>query len=157
MKNLIKNLLKIEKVYAHCDIPCSIYDAYPMQIAAHTVLRMVHLIQQLDKNDPEYHHKLARYTAVKEEHAELCKHEVRVLWGDYFKPEHVEQFPELQQLVWDILKQASAARQRVDEEAAKKLIELVHKLAEIFWKTKGLKPKKVPAPYPTGEDIVIFE
>ena len=29
---------------------------------------------------------LSRYITVKEEHAELCKHELRVLWADYTWP-----------------------------------------------------------------------
>ncbi len=155
--SFVKNLLGIEKGYAHCDIPCGIYDPHAAQMSAHTVLRMVNLIQQLDKNAPDYFHKFTRYTMVKEEHAELCKHEIRILWGDYFKEEHVQQFPDLPTLVWKALKLGSQARQNVDENIAKELIEVVMQIAEIFWKTKGKTPKRVPSPYPTGGEIVTFE
>ena len=38
--------------YAHCDIPCGIYDPHHAQLAAHTVIRMVDLIGQLEKPGP---------------------------------------------------------------------------------------------------------
>ena len=95
--------------HAHCDIPCGIYDPHLMQIGALTVIRMNQLIAALEKDDQAARHSFARYTLVKEEHAELVKREVRVIFGDYFKPEHVEKFPELPQLTWDILKAGVSA------------------------------------------------
>src|SRR5438128_11715103 len=38
--------------YAHCDIPCGIYDPHHAPMAAHTVVRMIALINQLDKPGP---------------------------------------------------------------------------------------------------------
>src|SRR5213076_41191 len=35
--------------YAHCAIPCGIYDPHHAQVAAHTVVRMIDLINQLEK------------------------------------------------------------------------------------------------------------
>ncbi len=142
---------------AHCDIPCGIYDPHLAQLAAHTVLRMTNLLQQLDKNSGGYGHKLARYTATKEEHAELCKHEIRVLWGDYFKPEHFEKFPELKDLLWKTMIQASKIRQGTEEKDAIALLGSVQRIAEIFWETKGRKPIRVKAPYPTGHEVVLHE
>ena len=46
-----------------------------------------------------------RYIAVKEEHAELAKKELRILWGDYFRPEHLEQHPNLHSLFFTAMKQ----------------------------------------------------
>jgi len=34
----------------------------------------------------EYYNSFSRYVSVKEEHAEKAKHEIRVIWGDYIKP-----------------------------------------------------------------------
>lgn len=116
------------------------------------------LIQDLSKNakdNLEYNHKLARYTDVKEKHAELCKNEVRIIWGDYFKQEHIQKFPETHELVWSIMKAASKARQSTDVNDAKALIDSVNKFAEIFWKTKGLDSVKVKAPYPTEAEMVV--
>lgn len=137
--------------HAHCDIPCGIYDPHHALMAAHTVLRMVNLINEA-KGDT---HRIARLTAIKEQHAEICKHEVRIVWGDYFKPEHVKKFPETHELVWKIMKAASKCKQEVDVKAAEELIEAVNKFAEIFWKTKGVDTVKVKAAgYPTEAAMV---
>lgn len=148
-------LFNFDVAQAHCDVPCGIYDPHQMQVDAHTVLRMIQLMENLDKNNPEYAQTYSRYVAVKEQHAENLKREVRVLWGDYFKPQHQEQFPELTDLVWDIMRIASQARQHVDMNAAKDLLKKVQRLAEIFFETKGKSYAKFPAPYPTGETIVV--
>ncbi|MHA2296757.1 MAG: superoxide dismutase, Ni [Candidatus Hodarchaeales archaeon] len=155
---LIDKLLKPEIAHAHCDIPCGIYDPHLAQVSAHTVIRMVDLINALPNiTDLENTHKFSRYVAVKEEHAEQLKREIRVLWGDYFKPEHVEKFPELPDLIWKVLKLGSKVRQEIDIDASNELLQTVQKIADIFWKTKGLKPTWIKAPYPSGGEIVIHE
>lgn len=149
--------------YAHCDIPCGIYDPHHAQMAAHTVIRMNMLINDLPKpttgDSPaqrqEYEHKIARYTATKEQHAELAKHEVRILWGDYFKPEHVQKYPELHDLVWKVLKAGSKARQEVSMPAAEDLLKATNEIAKIFWDTKGVPTVRGKAPYPTDREIVV--
>lgn len=139
------------KVYAHCDIPCGIYDPHNAQVAAHTVIRMVSLLEEAN-ND---FHAVARLTRVKEDHAELVKHEVRIIWGDYFKPEHLEKYPELHNLVFEIMKLGSKAKQDTDAKVAEDLLSKVQDFAEIFWKSKDLEPKRVKAPYPSGGEIVL--
>ena len=147
----IDRLFPPKKVYAHCDIPCGIYDPHNAQVAAHTVIRMVSLIKEA-KGDA---HAIARLTKVKEDHAEIVKHEVRVIWGDYFKPEHLEKFPNIHHLVFDIMKLGSKAKQGTDEKVAKDLLAKVQEFAEILWKSKDLEPKRVKAPYPSGGEIVL--
>lgn len=137
--------------FAHCDIPCGIYDPHLAQVAAHSVVRMVQLIKQHEGDA----HAVSRYTQVKEEHAEIVKHEVRIIWGDYFKPEMIEKHKDLHELVWKIMKAASKARQNVDMAAAEELLSLVNRFAEIFWETKGIKVQKAKAPYPTEREIVL--
>jgi nickel superoxide dismutase len=147
--------------HAHCDIPCGIYDPHLAQIAALSVIRMNQLIANLEapgegkENADKYHHALARYTTVKEEHAELAKREVRVIWGDYFKPEHSQKFPELHQLTWDILKVAGTARQNINMEAAQELLTKLHRFAEIFWESKGVATKKQSSNQAVGGEIVV--
>lgn len=137
-----------ETAYAHCDIPCGIYDPHQAQIAALTTIRMVQLIEALDSADlnaTEKGARLGRYTATKEEHAELCKHELRVLWGDYFRPEHVEQHPQLHDLIFGAMKIASRVRQEVNADAAQELLARTQEIAEIFWQTKGAGTTKQPS------------
>lgn len=150
-------------VRAHCDIPCGIYDPHLAQIAALTCVRMNQLINDLGdapgpgdkaKNDA-WHNSLARYVAVKEEHAELVKKEVRIIWGDYFKPEHLEQHKDLHNIVFNIMKLGSKVRQNVDLQAAEDLLAEVQKFAEIFWATKDAKTTRVPSRQTVGGELVV--
>ncbi|MBI4236246.1 MAG: superoxide dismutase, Ni [Chloroflexi bacterium] len=148
--------------YAHCDIPCGIYDPHGAQVAAHTVIRMNQLIEALPKPGPNaspqdletYSAKLARYIATKDEHAELCKRELRILWGDYFRPEHLQQYPDLHTLFWNAMKLGSRARQEINMQAAQDLLRNIQQIAEIFWKTKGAEVRRQASRQPTGGEIV---
>lgn len=130
---LLIKLLPPRPVYAHCDIPCGIYDPHTAQLAAQTVLKMVQKIKELPEDDKN---NFVRMVMVKEQHAELCKREVLILWTDYFKAEHLEKFPELHDLVWKTTKLCSDNKRAVDEEKAQQLIESVDKIADIFDQTK---------------------
>jgi len=142
-----------QDIQAHCDIPCGIYDPHTAQIAALTVIRMNQLIQDLPKITPEmsakdretYMHQLSRYVKVKEDHAEICKHELRVIWGDYFKPDHLKTFPDLHTTFWDAMKLASKCRTEANLDSANQLLAKVQQIAEMFWKSKGVDVKKQPS------------
>jgi nickel superoxide dismutase len=125
-------------VYAHCDVPCGIYDPAGAQQAARTVARMVELIGQIDPASTAVadRNKFIRCVTVKEQHAELVKHEVQVIWSDYFKPEHLDAVPDLHAKVWNVLKLASKNKQSVDTEAAAQLEAAVKDFADAFWSTK---------------------
>ena len=160
---LIDRVFLPRAVFAHCDVPCGIYDPHEAQLAAHTVLRMTNMIDELQASSPEppfeerkrIISQISRLTKVKEEHAELIKHEIRVIWGDYLKDEHLKQHKAIHQLVFKIMKQASVARQNVDIKAANELLRMVQMFAEIFWETKGRKVQKVKSGYPTEGVIVL--
>ena len=66
---------------------------------------------QLDK----YGNSLSRYIKVKEEHAEIVKKEIDILWHDYFRPEHLEKYPDLHTKFWNATKLASRNKQNVDK------------------------------------------
>ena len=148
---------------AHCDIPCGIYDPHYAQIAALSVLRMNQLIDALEMPaDPKakadqakYHNSLTRYIAVKEEHAEIVKREVRIIWGDYFKPEHAEKYGDLHATVWNIMKLASKNKQEANTQAAQDLLGAVQKFAEMFWDSKGTKTARVPSGQAMGGELVV--
>ncbi len=162
-RNLIARVRgRPELVYAHCDIPCGIYDPHDAQLAALTIVRMDQLIGELGKPGPTakpeeveaYQAKLARYTAVKEQHAERVKQEVRIIWGDYFTPDHAKAFPQIHELSWKILKQASKARQGTSLADAQELLKLVQEFAELFWKTKGAQIRRQPSLQKPGGELV---
>ena len=123
---------------AHCDVPCGIYDPAQAVLAARTVARMVELIGQLDpaSTSVEDRAKFVRCVNVKEQHAELVKHEVQVIWSDYFKPVHLEATPDLHTKVWNLLKLAGENKQHVDAALAARLEAAVKEFADIFWATK---------------------
>ena len=156
--NKLDQILHFERAEAHCDIPCGIYDPHQAQIAALTVIRMIDLLNDFvsgpERDVLEFHNTTARYISVKEEHAELCKREVRVIWGDYFKAEHFEKYPELPALVHKIMQWGSKSRQTAQREAAVELLNAVNRFAEIYWETKGIITKRVKAPYKPSEEIV---
>ena len=125
-------------VHAHCDVPCGIYDPAGAQLAAKTVTKMVDLLGQIDAGSsaPADRNKFIRCVTVKEQHAEIVKHEVQVIWSDYFKPEHLAANPDLHTKVWNILKLAGKNKQNIDAEAATQLEAAVKEFADIFWSTK---------------------
>lgn len=127
--------------YAHCDVPCGIYDGKPAQIAAATVLKMVEKIEALPKDENKWtvtdRANFVRYVLTKEEHGRKCKEELLVLWTDYFKPEHLEQFPDLHTKFWQTAKLCSKAKQEVSRESADALVKAVNEIADIFQQTKA--------------------
>jgi len=160
---IIDSLVKFlpsRPVYAHCDIPCGIYDPYLAQMAAHTVLRMTKLIED-EQSSPADKRKedqgdesIFRMVHVKEEHAEIVKHEIATIWSDYFKEENSKNMPDLADHVWQTLKLASKAKQKVDIEVAKALLAHVQVFAEMFYQSKGMESVRIPSGYPTEGEIV---
>lgn len=138
----VDRLAPPEVVHAHCDIPCGIYNPVSAEIAADTVIKMTQLLLDLGPQPTDqaasltWHNSATRYILVKEEHARKLKEEVLILWTDYFKPEHVQKFPELHELVWQTTKLVSKTKQAVDLETAKQVRARVGRIAEIFWETK---------------------
>ncbi len=147
---LLLKLLPTQTVYAHCDIPCGIYDPYSAQVAAHTIVRMTSLIDE-SKDDL---HKVTRMVVVKEKHALKVEEELVTLLADYFKDEHFQEYPELKELILKAIKMTGKVRQELSLEVANELLTSVQQIAEIFWKTRGLEPKRVSSGYPTGGEIV---
>jgi nickel superoxide dismutase len=147
-----------EQARAHCDIPCGIYDPITAQIAALTVVRMIDLMKDLEakggEKDTTYFNSMSRYIAVKEEHAEKAKHDIRVIWGDYIKPQHLEKYPELHGLTQKIMQLGSKGRQTTDRQAAVDFVEAINQFAEVFWATKGLPTKRAKAPYAPALELV---
>lgn len=135
---IISGILPQQIAYAHCDVPCGIYDPKPAQIAAATVFKMVQLIEDLPKENlsVQDRNKFVRCVLTKEEHARKCKEELLILWTDYFKSEHLEKFPNLHDVFWKATKLCSKNKQDVSLELAKDLVKAVDEIADIFQKTK---------------------
>ena len=123
-------------VHAHCDIPCGIYDPTAAKVAADTVAKMVEKITAASGTDEASRNTFVRSITVKEEHAQICKKELLILWADYFKPEHLEKYPKLHETFWKAAKLCSKNKQTVDAQAATDLQAAVKEISDIFWATK---------------------
>jgi nickel superoxide dismutase len=120
----------IKPVYAHCDLPCGVYDPAQAKIEAQSVKAMMDKYEGLDE-----HNKL-RAVILIEERAELVKQHLMVLWADYFKPEHLEKYPDLHDKFWKAIKQASDCKHKLDSSEGQKLLDQIDTITEIFWATK---------------------
>jgi nickel superoxide dismutase len=120
-------------VHAHCDLPCGVYDPAQARIEAESVKAIQEKYQA--NQDPAFR---TRAILIKEQRSELVKHHLWVLWTDYFKPPHLEQYPQLHDLFWQATKAAGAAggKGSMDPADGQKLLDLVDQVAEIFWATK---------------------
>jgi len=124
---------------AHCDGPCGVYDPASARIAAEAVLSMTRKILDLDPGDTSHAtvNSLSRYIAIKEEQAQLAKTDLLILWTDYFKPQHLEKYPDLHDTFWQAAKLCSAVKVEVSIEKAEELLVVIRKIHNIFWDTKG--------------------
>ncbi len=123
-------MFRIKPVYAHCDLPCGVYDPAQARIEAQSILAIMEKYDGLDE-----HNKL-RAVIIVEQRAELVKHHLWVLWTDYFKPEHLEKYPDLHDKFWKATKQAGECKHHNDPTEAKKLLEMIDEIAKIFFETK---------------------
>ena len=132
-----------EMLYAHCDIRCGIYTSEPALTAAKTVVKMVEKIEELappnlaarDMSEMKSKaNSIVRFIMVKEEHAQICKEQLLILWTDYFKPEHLRDFPDLHDTFWKATKLCSKNKQEVNMEAAQELLSAVEGIASMFQK-----------------------
>ena len=154
----IAKLLPTGTAFAHCDIPCGIYDPYMAQRAAHTVIRMTQLLTDLKREDEtKAEHDIARLTHVKEDHSNLLEEELDTLRNDYFKEEHYKEYPNLHELFIKTFKSSAKARQGINMQAAQDVLLGTQEIAEIFFKTKGVEPVKVKSVYPTEGEIVLHK
>lgn len=140
----IKNRFPAPEVHAHCDGPCGVYDPASARITAEAVVSMTKKILDLEIPDASdkaatiaYQNTLSRYIAIKEEQAQKTKEDLLILWTDYFKPVHLEKYPDLHDTFWKAAKLCSACKVEVSAEHANELMDAVQKIHDMFWATKG--------------------
>lgn len=146
----------IDTASAHCDIPCGIYDPQPALYHALSVVRQMDILLGLkDKAlDVGTVMQIARNTAEKEKQAEKVKAEIRIIWGDFIKGDNLKNNPKAHDLAHGIMLKASACKQDLHREDGEALVSLVNEFAEMFWAMKGVKTKRVTAPYAPALEVV---
>ncbi len=130
--DLLQFVAPKRNAHAHCDIPCGVYDPEQARIEAESCYRILEKYQASD--DDVFR---TRCIIIKEQRAELVKHHLDVLWHDYFKPEHLEKYPDLHDVCWKAAKQASEVKHNTDLDTAKKLLDLVDQVADMWTGTGG--------------------
>jgi len=122
-------------VDAHCDLMCGVYNPSQARIEAESVHQIA--VKYHASDDETFRQ---RCVIIKEERAELVKHHLSVLWTDYFKPEHLEAYPDLHDTFWKAIKAAGDAKKSMDPADGEALLARIDAIADIFWATKGGKP-----------------
>lgn len=133
----------VEVVYAHCDVPCGIYETGTMLTAVATIEKLVQKLEALERPAADvpkeewltYKNTLIRMIVEKEEQAEICKKELLILWTDYFKPEHLAMFPNLHETFWQAAKLCSKNKQNASREVVEELKKSAAVIDDIFQKT----------------------
>ena len=127
-------------VHAHCDVPCGVYDPAQARIEAESVKAIQTRYQDAEKfkmSSETVEDYKSRCLIVKEERADLVKHHLWVLWTDYFKPEHIEEYPDLHDKFWKATKEAGLSKKSQDPTQGQKLLDAIDELGKIFWETKS--------------------
>lgn len=127
----ISDLLEAEDAEAHCDLMCGVYNPAQARIEAESVLE---ICKKYHDSDDEVFR--ARCIIIKEERAQLAKEHLWVLWTDYFKPPHVEQFPDLHDKFWKATKAAGEAKKSMEASVAQDLLDQIAEIDRIFQETK---------------------
>jgi nickel superoxide dismutase len=136
--SLLSRILRPSNVaFAHCDGPCGVYDPASSRIAAEAVLSLAKKALALNGDDPATVNSRTRFILIKEQQADIVKHELDVLWHDYFKPEHLEKYPDLHDTFWKATKLASRCKHELSAEAGEELVQACEKVHNMFWATKG--------------------
>lgn len=128
---LVDRVSEPATVYAHCDLPCGVYDPAQARIEADSVKACMEKFNASDDNVFK-----TRAVTIKEERAELVKHHLWVLWTDYFKPNHLEAHPQLHDLFWKATKAAGESKKTNDTAVADELLAHIAEIDRIFWETK---------------------
>jgi nickel superoxide dismutase len=120
-----------DTVHAHCDLPCGVYDPAQARIEAESVKAIMEKFNGSDDNVFR-----TRAVMIKEQRAELVKHHLWVLWTDYFKPDHLKNYPQLHELFWKATKAAGEAKKTNDVSVGEDLLAQIAEIDRIFWETK---------------------
>lgn len=149
LPRFVARVLGIEPLYAHCDVPCGIYDPHGAAIAAKTVYTMNKKLTDLPMPGPsasaqeqlEHRNTIVRMVQTKESHAQICKQELLILWTDYFKPEHLLLAPDLHETFWKAAKLCSYNKQHADLAKSQELMDAVAHISTLFQKAEAAKKK----------------
>ncbi|MFP4159259.1 MAG: superoxide dismutase [Ni] [Desulfosalsimonas sp.] len=134
-------LASVSLSYAHCEIPCGIYDDQArielMREHIDTIERSMNQIRSLNKDlekesDVEHQNQLVRWINNKEDHADKLQHIV----SQYFMTQRIstgdDKYSEKISCLHKILVDAMKSKQTVDEKYVKSLRDLVDRFEKLY-------------------------
>jgi nickel superoxide dismutase len=124
-------LFTIKPVFAHCDLPCGVYDPAQARIEAESVHKINQKYPDLSEQD-----KL-RAVFIKEQRLELVKHHLWVIWTDYAKQEHLDKRSDLHDLFWKATKLAGAAKRSTSTKDSQALLDAISEVSIWFASTQA--------------------
>ena len=127
----LDRLIAPRTAHAHCDLPCGVYDPAQARIEAESVKA---IMEKFNGSDDAAFKE--RCIFIKEERADLVKHHLWILWTDYFKPDHLQKYPELHDLFWKATKAAGDAKKTTEVSVAENMLTQIGEIDRIFWETK---------------------
>ena len=140
IREMLGRLVRPQTIaYAHCDLPCGIYDPAQARIEAESVRAIqerYNNAEQMKGATQSIEDYRARALNIKEQRADMVKHHLWVLWTDYFTPAHLEKYPQLHQMFWTATKEAGLAKRSQDPAQGQKLLDAIAEIDKIFWETK---------------------
>ncbi|MCY3804405.1 MAG: superoxide dismutase, Ni [Candidatus Saccharibacteria bacterium] len=115
-------------VDAHCDGPCGHYETDTLKNSALTCLKLAKKLLDLTPSEAQY----IRLIMLKEEHAQICKQQIYILWSDYFKAHHYQANPQLHNQLYIMAQQCSLIKQNADIKIVEDFINQIEALDKIF-------------------------
>ena len=110
----------------------------PEMLARDDVARMTELLLEGEGNTGlAADNTRVRQILVKEEHATMAKDNILVIWTDYFKPPHLEKYPDLHEKVWMACQLGSQVKIGVNMDTAVAFKAALQEIGDIFWETKA--------------------
>ena len=124
------NLLSIKNVFAHCDLPCGVYDPAQARIEAESVHGINEKYEGLSQENKW------RAVFIKEQRLELVKHHLWVIWTEYCKPDHLSAKPELHDMFWKATKLAGQAKKTTSLDDSQALLDAIAEIDTWFQDSK---------------------
>ena len=118
-------LLNTSQLFAHCEIPCGIYDdeMRVKMISEHitTIEKSMHMIMEIEQTNPQNSNQLVRWVMNKEEHA----NQLQEIVTQYFMTQRIkadgDNYGKKLELLHALLVDAMKAKQTVDQETVARL------------------------------------
>lgn len=139
--NLLITLVIASRVFAHCEIPCGIYDdelrVKTISENAHTIEKSMMKIEELSGETPVNYNQLVRWISNKETHADEIQHIVsRYFLTQRIKPD-TDRYSEKLATLHQMLIESMKCKQTTDVSHVANLRSLLEKFVSLYFTAGG--------------------